>query len=244
MQVSLICVYNNLEILETQLLRSIRENDIECEMILIDNSNKFFSSAAEALNHGANIATGDVLIFSHQDIYIKFPGEFESFVNDIYNKNVGDIIGAQGAIETQKENISNITAGPELDVRRVARINKMQAVSCIDEGFFGMRRETYYLYRFDEALCNNWHLYAVEMCLHARSMNEFVFVHPIQLHHYSWGYISKSYMKGLISLARVYRSRFKYIWTTCYKIETSRRYVHSLYWIWCVNRLIKGKLLD
>ena len=50
---SVICVYNNEEMLNEILLSSLKNQNFEYELILVDNTKKQFSSAAKALNFGA-----------------------------------------------------------------------------------------------------------------------------------------------------------------------------------------------
>ena len=66
---SVICVYNNKQILESFLLESLKKQNINYELILINNVNNEFTSAAKALNYAATKATGDYLLFVHQDIF-------------------------------------------------------------------------------------------------------------------------------------------------------------------------------
>lgn len=241
---TIICVFNDSDKLKSQLLTSISKiRDIE--LVLINNEDNKFKSAAAALNIGADQAKSDILIFSHQDIFIKDPNELESFILRIESGEIGDIYGAQGAKETDKYNISNITAGAELNMEYIHMIEEPISVSCVDEGFFGMRRETFnVLGKFNEELCDNWHLYAVELSLHARKKGFRVFVDPIQLHHFSYGRISISYMKGLIKLCDAYRNSNKYVWTTCYKVRTNYLSIRILYFVWCIHRKVIGKPLE
>lgn len=244
MQFSIICVYNNITALEDKLLYSLKKNNVECELVLIDNTNNQFPSAASALNYGANQAKNDVLIFAHQDIYIKSPNEIETMARDIERLPMGSILGAQGAIEGNKEDISNLTAGSELICDHRSEITKLIKCDCVDEGLFGMKRQIFSELRFNEELCNNWHLYAVEMCLHTRKNGGNVYIHPIQIHHFSYGHISRGYMKNMIKLVDYYHNDFKYIWTTCYKVKANRVSIRLLYFIWVLHRLIKGKSLN
>ena len=241
---SIICVFNNPEKLKSELLASIPDkNDIE--LVLMNNIDNKYKSASEALNLGVSQAKGNVLIFSHQDIYIKSQRELDSFIDRIYNGQIGDIYGAQGAKETQRNNISNITAGKQLDKNYLYMIKKPICVSCVDEGFFGMKRETFDLLgKFDVNLCDNWHLYSVEISLRARKNGFHVYADPIQLHHFSYGRISKSYMKGLIRLCDAYRDSNKYVWTTCYKVSTNYFSIRILYLIWYLHRKVIGKPLE
>ena len=94
---------------------------------------------------------------------------------------------------------------------------------------------------FDETLCDNWHLYAVEQCLYHRMTGGKVYVFPCQIHHLSKGKINLKYMDGLVMLSKHYHSNFLYIWTTCYKIRCSVLGCLVLRNIWLLNRKIRRK---
>lgn len=241
--ISVICVFNNQEQLEEQLKASLEFQRANYELIAIDNRENKFKSAAGALNYGSEKASGEILIYSHQDIYLKRPDEIERFAAAIEKCPLGTIVGAQGVREPKKLYYTNLTWGKALDKRIVEDYKEdLYAVSCVDEGFFGMKRETWNLLRFNEDLCDNWHLYSVEMCLHTRKLGNKVYVFPTQMHHFSRGVISLGYMNNLKKLCEVYRKDFKYIWTTCYKVRTNRFYINMLYTAWCLNRKIRGRL--
>lgn len=244
MKISLICVFNNKIQLEEQLKPSIEKQIGNIETIFLDCNTFRFKSAAEALNYGANISSGDVLVFSHQDIIIKEFDGLLKFGEAIYNAEIGDIVGTQGVREKSKIYYSNLTAGKEYNKQYINDFEeKMIEVSCVDEGLFGMKKETWISHKFDEMLCDNWHLYAVESALFARTKGHRVWVYPIQMHHFSYGKISLQYMIGLKRLCYHYRNNFKYIWTTCYKVRTSGIYINCLFVIWIINRKIRGKKL-
>ena len=65
---SIICVYNNKQVLDAWLLRSLSNQTREFELILLDNTQKKYTSATEALNSGGKSAKNDYLLFVHQDI--------------------------------------------------------------------------------------------------------------------------------------------------------------------------------
>lgn len=244
MRISLICVYNSEEQLNNQLLASPALRDLSIEKIILNNNKYKFKSAAEALNYGAALATGDILIFSHQDIYIKDTDGIVDFAEKVAELRAGDIVGTQGVMDKSKVYYSNLTAGEQLDKSIINDYpNNLIEVSCVDEGFFGMKKETWENHHFNECLCSDWHLYAVEQALYARKNNNNVYVYPIQLHHFSFGTISLSYMNCLRKLCEEYRDDFKYIWTTCYKVNTSKWYINTLILIWTLNRRIRGKSL-
>lgn len=240
MSISVICVYNNEEQLNDQLKASLAEQDIEHELIAINNANGTFHSAAAALNYGARKATGDILIFSHQDIFLKTADGLRTIADAISQCEKGTIIGTQGVREPSKRYYENLTAGQEFASALIEQYPmELYEVSCVDEGMFGMKRITWKEHPFDEVLCDNWHLYAVEACLWARKNKHSVYVFPVELHHFSRGKISLGYMQNLKRLCKVYRKDFRYIWTTCYKVRTNALYINALVALWCLNRLRK-----
>lgn len=243
MCISVICVFNNQQQYESQLLTSLNAQNTEYELIPVDNRNGAFSSAAKALNYGAAKAHGNVLIFSHQDIFLKAPNELEELAKAIADLPDGNIVGTQGVREPSRIYYENLTAGNTYNGELLHNYEKqLYPVSCVDEGLFGMTANTWKNHPFDEVLCNNWHLYCVEACLFARSHGHCVYVYPSQIHHFSRGKISLGYMKNLKTLCKVYRKDFKYIWTTCYKVRTNPVFINGLYAAWVTNRLIRGKL--
>ena len=242
MQISVICVYNNIEQFQDQLRKTLSEQDAEYELIGIDNSDRHFTSAARALNHGAKKAKGDVLVFCHQDIFFKTGNELYKFAKCINKMPVGSIIGGAAAVELKKNNIGNCTSGKEYDPCLFKKYDRVRNVSSVDEVIFGMKKKTYDMHHFDEELCDGWHLYAVEQCLYHRRKGHSVVLCPIELHHFSWGRIDLHYMKNLLRISDCYKADFKYIWTTCYKIRSNYLYTRALFLLWAVHRWLKRDL--
>lgn len=242
--VSVICVYSDINKYNNQLLKSLSIQNADYELVAIDNTKNSFISAASALNEGVRRSKGNVLVFSHQDIYLKTSYELSKFAEAICSAGNGAVVGTQGVLDKSKIYYSNITAGDELDAGMIHDYeDKLYQVSTVDEGFFGMLRSTWEQHPFDNELCDNWHLYCVESCLYNRAHGGKVYVYPIQLHHFSMGRISVGYMYNLRRLCKVYRSSFRYIWTTCYKVSTNPIYINMLVWIWVLNRKVKGRPL-
>ena len=63
------------------LLKSLQNQDADYELILVDNTNNRFKSAAEALNDGAKKSSGDFLMFVHQDVEIYDKYFLKKFIN-------------------------------------------------------------------------------------------------------------------------------------------------------------------
>ena len=240
-KISVICVYNSQEQLDNCLLKGFKKQNIDYELVLVDGSKGKFKSCAEALNYGVTQAHGDIFIFSHQDVCLKTENELFNFADFIIKSANGTVVGVAGAVEKNKTNIGNYTSGIEINEEQIYKFNSPVEVSCLDECFFGMSRTTYEMHHFDEILCDNWHLYAVELCLYHRSAGDKIYVYPCQVHHLSKGKISLSYMDGLVKLSDRYSKDFKYIWTTCYKVKCSKGYCRLLRVVWLINRKIRRK---
>ncbi len=243
MRVSVICIYNNPRQLEECLIKSLHRQDIEYELILVDGSKNEFSSCAAALNYGVKKSMGEILIFSHQDIVLKKTDELKRFVEYIEIMPECTIVGAAGALEKKRNNIGNYTTGMQINNELVKKFLSPVQVACVDECFFGMKRSTYDRHEFNENLCDDWHLYAVEQCLFHRSHRGSIIVYPIEIHHLSQGKITCVYMDGLVRLVDVYGKDFKYLWTTCYKVRANYYTIRILRLVWILYRKIRRKSL-
>lgn len=103
-----------------------------------------------------------------------------------------------------------------------------------------MKKATFDNHPFDEKLCDNWHLYCVEMCLNARKMGSKVIVVPMQMHHFSKGTVTWEYMKCLKLLSQKYNVDFKYLWTTVYKVPANMIYINVLLCLWFLKHKMFG----
>ncbi|MGI8730363.1 MAG: glycosyltransferase family 2 protein, partial [Solirubrobacteraceae bacterium] len=95
--VSIVCVANDERVRLDCLDRSIGAHLPEAprtEYIPVDNRDGRFASAGAALNHGAARATGDVVVFVHQDVYLHSLAALERAAGVLMRR--GDI-GLHGA---------------------------------------------------------------------------------------------------------------------------------------------------
>lgn len=201
---SIICVYNNKEILNKYLSSSLNTQSIEYELILVDNRNNEFSSAASALNHGAKKATGDYFVFAHQDIFFSDPDWIKNTTLQIDKlKNVG-IIGVAGKT-TDSIVRSNIKQGvPAVDVSPF-KLEKEEKASTIDECLFIIPKNVFENYKFNEKVCPDWHLYAVEYVYNIKKAGFEAYIVPTVVEHRSKGAsMSESYYTTLPNLQKKY----------------------------------------
>lgn len=216
MKISVICVYNNKNILEKCLLKTLAEQKKDFELILIDNTKNKFKCAADALNYGGKNAKGDLLLFIHQDVKL-----FKNNINDILNyckelKNFG-IAGIAG---TDLDNgymkscgLHNIPPEP----MTFKKINKIEKAQTLDEVALIIPNNIFNLYKFNNTLCNDWHLYGVEYCLNLIKNGYSVYVLPIELYHVSnTESINIEYFNTLKRIFNYYKNDFDIIHTNCW----------------------------
>lgn len=204
---SIICVYNNKSILDENLIRGLDKQGEEHEVILVDNRQNEFKSAASALNHGAKGANGDYLVFAHQDIYIPDENWIEQTTKQLEElENVG-IVGVAGKTVDSLVR-SNIKQGLDpVDVSPF-KIEEAQIASTLDECLFIIPRDVYMHYKLNEKVCDDWHLYAVDYVYDIKDHGFEAYIIPTMIEHRSKGAsMSESYYTTLAKLQKKYLRR-------------------------------------
>lgn len=94
--ISIVVVYNNEKTLNRILLESLKDQKAEHELILIDNTQKKYKSAAEALNFGGKKAKGKYIMFTHQDIELEdnsWLENVEALLNKLNHLGIAGVAG-------------------------------------------------------------------------------------------------------------------------------------------------------
>lgn len=191
MELSVICVYNDKDILSNFLGQSLdRQSYDSFEKIFIDNRDGHFSSMASALNIGADEAEGRYLFFVHQDVML--PTDYLSkAVRYLRQIDRLGVAGAAGVRETGKccaETVSNIQHGePPYYVEGAREIAQPTEVSTLDELLLIVPNEVFQDEPFSTSICRGWHLYGVEYSMRMKRIGRRVQVLPISLWHRSDG---------------------------------------------------------
>ncbi len=215
-RLSVICVYDDKAILEARLLRSLRGQIAEYELVLVDNVEHQFHSASAALNSGASKAVGDYLLFTHQDVSLETNSALEQLLETAETLPRMGVAGVAGAAVTAElgEVMSNMTHGnPPQKVGRITPSVPVLALT-VDECFFAVPRTVFSKFRFDESTCDDWHLYASDYCLTAQGQGYLTYVLPLRVHHQSGGRRTRAYYKTLGKLLDKHRPRNTTIHTT------------------------------
>lgn len=162
-EISVITVYTNLEKL-AQANRWLEEQTVypNTDIVQLDNREQRFTSCAQALNYGAEHACGDYLVFMHQDLYLWDLEALEKCVAFL-KKNPDAIIGVAG-VPRGEGTVTDIYESEDFLERGTRAQGQIREVDSLDECFFAMTREKWQQLRFDEATCDDWHGYAVDIC--------------------------------------------------------------------------------
>lgn len=214
--ISIVCVYNNKEILDNFLLKSLKTQSVDYELILIANTNGKFKSAAQALNEGAEKANGDYIMFVHQDIDLKsneWLKDTEYILGSLDNFGICGVAGISPWDED--EIISNIQQGnPPQNISK-KRIKTPQKVQTADECLFIIPRSVFKILKFDQEVCSDWHLYAVDYSLSIKYRGFKVFVLPSDIYHSSPGNsMSEQYYLTLKKVLKKHKNHYKVVFTT------------------------------
>lgn len=216
--ISIICCHTGLDKL-AYLADSLDQQTVGCERLFVDNSRGSFSSCAAALNYGAMRASGDFLLFAHQDIRFKDPEALADLIKACEMLGDGDIGGVAGAIvvDGKKRTKTNIThSADEIPYAEIDHFETVYvSVESIDECLIIMRRSTWEQHPFDEVLCDSWHCYGVEQSLYARRHGHRVLVFDARVNHLSsTGTFDDTFYHSLMRLARHYRGSYDRIVAT------------------------------
>ena len=234
---SIICVYNNRDILEKCLLNSLKIQSIEYELILIDNTSGEFNSAAKALNFGGKKSKGEYLIFIHQDFKFDSTTWLEDIENYLNNLDKFGVAGVAGKYD--RNCISNIKTGFPPIYAGPIQITEPIEVQTIDECVILTSKKLFNDIHFDDVVCDNWHLYAADYCLTVKKAGFKVYVLPMDGYHVSSGdsFSAETYYPILKKFVKKYKNEYKWIytttgsWSTVYPLKMQIFYQRSYYLI-------------
>jgi GT2 family glycosyltransferase len=173
--ISVVCVYNNRTLLERSLLESLG-GQARHQLILVDNTDSVFSSAAKALNYGARRATGKYILFVHQDVELFGYGWLqgvEATLDSLENWGIAGVIGMSCVGQTKKARVRGFVWGGENlgnPVRQPERVQTLdEIVLLVPRGCFQ---------GFDQETFDGWHCYGADYCLTMLEQGRGVYVVP------------------------------------------------------------------
>ena len=246
--ISIVCVFNDWEVLERFLLRSLDTQTAPYEMHLVDNTNGRFKSAAEALNFGGQQATGKYIMFVHQDVYLASAVWLESVENTLDTLPKLGIAGVAGKTKNGMHTYSNAEHAPIPRLSCHFQVSSPMKVLTLDELVLIIPKAQFRYSQFNPELCPDWHLYGVEYCLrlNRQRYNSYVLSQPV----YHWGgrqvykILPQGYFDTLKILLPQYRD-FKIIpttsddWSTRIPLSWQSWRIWGI--VWKLNNLRKSK---
>ncbi len=225
--ISIICCYNNKTVYNDFLLKSINNcNYSNCEIIGLDNSNCTYSSISQAYNYALSQIKGDWIFFCHQDVAFErdFFKEMEKYLNT-QNKDQVRIFGFAG-ITDDGTVYSNIQRRNSREYIIRNQITKETNVISLDECCFIVSKNTMdKLGYFDEKVCNNWHMYCVELCLRSLINGGSNICLPDIIYHKDGKNqlnvtLDKYFLGTAYRVSKKYKNNFDVLYTPCYKTST------------------------
>ena len=215
--ISVICVYNNKVILNKYLLKSLWNQTVDFELIKIDNRDNTFASAAEALNFGGKKAKGDFILFVHQDVdllYNTWLEDAENILHSIHNLGIAGVAGVCEARKISEDRARNIIIHGDNKLWGKA-ISKPELVQTLDECLAVVPRKVFADLKFDEKICNDWHLYTVDYCLSVRKLELYAYAIPMLIYHKSRGDSRCiGYQRTLGKMLKKHKGQTKRVYTT------------------------------
>jgi hypothetical protein len=208
--ISVVCVYNNRMVLERCLLSSLERQNTRCDVVTVDNRDSAYDSAASALNHGAEQATGDWVLFVHQDVALisqNWLARAEDILERDSPKGWVGVVGldTSGKLKGFMVDRAHLLGHP---------FDALSDVQTLDECLLVHRRLPQGQKYFDESL-KGWHAYGVDACCAALRAGRKNYVIPLPIWHDS----PSTNLSGLAEsheyVWHKHKSALKRIHTTC-----------------------------
>ena len=211
--ISVICASNRPVLMERMLLASLkRQTFCDWELISVDAASLGFSSAAQALNHGAKLAKGELLVFAHQDVEFLDDHALEQ-LSELYRKDLFELGGVAGVGFDGRVH-SSVLQSENREQAGILLRGVEEALS-LDECLFFVSKEKFLEMGGFDDYGATWHFYAVELSLRMRRSRGGVMLLPISVYHLSPGWsLDESYWRTLKKVAKRYRGKEKRIYTT------------------------------
>jgi GT2 family glycosyltransferase len=201
---------------ETLHLRNARKTSSEeIEYVRIDNRDTKYGLCA-AYNQGVARATGDILVFMHEDAFFMERGWDKVLANKFVDASIG-LVGIAGTQYLFANPPGWVAAGrPFIRGKVVHETNDdfhLTAYSwdttdsdvvAVDGLFFAVRRKLFETIKFDEATFDGFHFYDLDICMQVRTSYRLVVTPDILVKHQSSGAFNEHWMKYAQRFIRKY----------------------------------------
>jgi len=185
----------------------------ETEYIRIDNrSNRY--NLCSAYNEGVRRATGEILVFMHEDVFFVEGGWAQKLTEKFSEESLG-LIGVAGTQYLFADNPSWVAAGrPFIKGQVIHELNQGSSyfltvfdwqsedtpVVAVDGLFFAIRKSLFEQIRFDDITFDGFHFYDLDICMQIAKSHHLKVTTDILVKHLSGGSFDQSW--------KMYASRF------------------------------------
>ena len=221
--ISVICVYNDKKSYQTNLLASLKKQDVVFELIPIDNCRGRFKSAAAALNYGGEKARGKYIIFVHQDVVLDgkdWLQKAEKILNSLSDLGIAGVAG----LDFENKRVGNIYDQGKAWGKSS---KKPRLAQTLDECLLIVPKKVFINLKFDEKNFNHWHCYGVDYCLSAQDLGLKTEVISLLIHHNSPSTNWENLFKYQKRVFEKHRTKNKSICTTCGFLSPSTIFLKS-----------------
>ena len=230
-ELTIICCYNDLAMLNAFVIKSLEKQSEKYNLLLIEAAKYGFKSAAEAYNSVLDnpskfgFKISEHLLFMHQDIFL-CEDDFLMNINAVLENHPNDVIGLAGKNNDGRV-YSNLRYKSNNDFITSTQITDITECISLDECCFAMTYSLWKRVRFDEYVCNHWHLYSVEFCYNAKKLlNSKILVVPFYAYHKENDeiglYTDNHFITSMSRLIVKHRDSSSIIYSPCYTVSTSR----------------------
>jgi len=223
---SIICIYNDQNILNDYLLHSLMKQTVPYELIAIDNSQQQYKSAPRIMNEVGMMAKHDYIMFVHQDVAL----ETETWLEDVERElKELEFLGAAGVAGCDHEGtVANVMHGTPPSFVTIKQITKPVTKQTLDGCLIIIPKKVFEEIHFDEKTCDGWYLYASDYCLDLLRNDLKIYVLPDKIYHLSLGpSYSQMYIDAVNKIIKKHRGHFKIIYTTT-GIWDTRKYLFQI----------------
>lgn len=223
--ISVLSVISNKETAKQYLLKGLSNQDTRFQLILLDNTGSKYRSASQAYNFGITKATGEYIIFIHQDVFLPYSNWLREAEDSLCSLSELGLAGVAGMLKPrflnqyelymryyslrklgllrlwfQRYGRGNLFHGPEKAVWMGKQIAEAVPVQTLDELILMVPCKILKQISFDEMTCSDWHFYGVDYSLTASRQGYKVYVLPLKAYHASLGKADRSYYSTLIKI--------------------------------------------
>jgi hypothetical protein len=176
--ISIVCVVNDRPVFESNLLASLKKQDTEFELVIVDNDKGQFDSIPKALNQGGLKTHREYILFAHQDVSLV--GESWLKRAEAVCKPLGKGVFGVASVNSNGDYLGFIIDRGEF---WGAPLREPVETFSLDECLILIPRGVFFDNKFDERF--RFHSYGADLTLRLKKQGLDVYVIPCPIYHNS-----------------------------------------------------------